>query len=282
MLVIDLSPHFEVFKAHCATMGIPDSALVHIESLPKPPRVPREAKTATTDEINYINVSDIDADTTQNRRYFNNCHWWKKPNTFNGAETYYYVDFYYNDQQWKGKTISDEMDAILRFLKTQKKLDGVTTIWGINKKNEKLLKVGNWVNIVDLAEAEMKKDKVREVYEQNLYLLGLSDIVSRLSNVRRILADTTLLANLEDKTTIKRFKALVSVGNDINAVHSDTMSLTKTFGVKAKMHTSPDVDPRELEKLIKERYFNVFGFVDHYSTRGTDLARLINFIDSKS
>jgi hypothetical protein len=279
MLVTDFSPGFKTFKAHCECLGIPNDALVHIESLPKPPRVPREAKTATTDEINYVNTAEIDVD--ESRGYRTSTSWWRKPQTFTGAGTYYYVDFFYSDQQWKGKTITDQMDAVLRFVK-QKKIvpETLDVIWGINKKNQKLLKVGKWVNIMDLAEKAMTKHGAE--IEQNLYLLTLTDSVNRLSNIRRIIGNTTLLTNLKDKDTIKRMKGVIELSSCIGKVPTDTKALAYVFGIKTKMHTSPDVDPSEFEKWVKERYFNVLSFVDQYSTNGAQLARLINFIDEKS
>jgi len=280
MIVTDKTDGFKAFKAHCAYLGIPDTALTHIEDLPKPPRVPREAKTATTDEINYIEFSSVDITST---RYHSSMTWWKKANTFDGKETYYYIDFYYTDPvKPDGSDLGSKVDELLRFLKAKNVLtsDKVTHIWGINVKNKHLLKVGNWVNIYDLAKKEIKKHQ--ETIEQNLFLLGQNDALSRMANVRKLIGETQLRSKLTNKDTVEKFNNLIKLNKEVQEVPTDTVSLGNMFGIKAKENVPLIINLKELEKLLEEKYMGIFTMVDQYSSPTAKLARVINFIDEKS
>ena len=280
MIVTDKTPGFKAFKAHCAYLGIPDSTIINVEQLPKPPRVPREAKTATTDEINYIEFSSVDITPT---RYHNSMTWWKKANTFDGKETYYYIDFYYADPvKPDGSDLGSKVDELLRFLKAKNVLtsDKVTHIWGINVKNKPLLKVGNWVNIYDLAKKEIKKHQ--ETIEQNLYLLGQNDALSRMANVRKLVGETQLRSKLTNKDTVEKFSNLIKLAKEVQEVPTDAVSLGNMFGIKAKENIPLIVNLKELEKLLEEKYMGIFTMIDHYSSPTAKLARVINFIDEKS
>ena len=278
MIVTDKTPGFKAFKAHCAYFGIPDDTIINVEELPKPPRVPREAKTATTDEINYADLGSIDI---TGGRYRNNLSWYKKANTFDGKTTYYYVDFYYTDPMWNGNSIGSDVDAVLRFLKKNAAFPTTeTTVWGINVKNKKLLKVGKWVNVVDLAKDLMKKHQTE--FEHNMYLLNQNDALGRLANVRRLVTDTTLLTKLSNKDTVAKFRALTRLAKDVQEVNTDTASICKLFGLKATAKGTLDIDVKEFEKILEEKYLGVFSMVDHYSAPAAKLARVINFIDEKS
>ena len=282
MLVIDKSPGFKYFKTHCTYLGIPDTALVHIEDLPKPPRIPREAKTATTNEINYVVLEGFKSDARSN-----NVWWGKKANTFNGKDTYYYIDFYYSDAVLPGKRgviggkLGSDVDVIIRFLKSKNIFAKDTThVWGINVKNKHLLKVGTWVNIYDLAKKEATK--YSDEWGHNLYLMNLGDSLSRLSNVRRMASDA-LLSKIANKETIATFKAFIDLTAKVHEINtSDTQSLTKLFKIEPKNNEKQSFNLKEFEKLLEEKYMGIFTMMEYHSVPAAKLARIVNFIDEKS
>ena len=279
MIVTDKTPGFKAFKAHCIFFGIPVSTTVNIEQLPKAPRIPREARTATTDEINYAELSNVD---TESSRYRESVSWHKKANTFDGKETYYYINFYYSDPVMPdGTSLGSSINEILRFLACIKVFPNtVKIIWGINVKNRNLLKVGKWINIYDIAKTEIKKHQSE--YEQNLYLLELRDALGRLAKVRRLINDENLLTKLDNKNTENKFRELLRLAIEVQNIGSDTIALANLFGIKAKSHTANSFDIKEFEKMLTDKYLDIFTMFDHYSCAGEKLARLINFIDEKS
>ena len=278
IIVVDKTPGFKAFKAHCKYLGVPDSTVVCIEDLPRPPRFPREPKTATTDEINFMDYSSVEVTSTSR---CHNMYWDKKANTFDSKDTYYYIDFYYNDPVTPDDKKLENVGEMIRFLKSHKAIPETTKIiWGINKKNKYLLKVGTWINIYELAKKEIKKNQ--DKYEHNMYLLSLNDSLSRLSNVRRFIADGVLASNVTNKDTASKFKGLVKITKDIQEVPLDTPGICTLFDIKPKCHIPLPIDIKVFESEIERKYFGIFSMLDHYSSKIVQVAKLINFIDENS
>ena len=272
ILICDQSPNFKVFKAHCEYLGIPDTAIVNIEELPKPPRVARGTRTIATDEINYSSFGD-------GNQYV---HWSRKSEKFEPTGTYYYVDFYYSTPTWrKDSDISTKISPVLFLLNESKVIPSTHKIfYGINKKNKHMLTVGTWINIFDLAEIEAKKKQ--EEIEHTVYLSGLGDKISSIGNVRRVISTPSFIKTLENKKTIEMFSGFAKLGTEIQSASSSQTILLDLFKFKAKCHKTLPVDLVEFKELLNNKYMRVFDLIDSYSNSLTGVAKIINFIDEKS
>ena len=244
--------------------------------MPKPPRVPREARTATTDEINHADISSVDD------RY--GVSWSRRAAKFDATETYYYVDFYYTTPTWKTKDVGHTITSIIRFLKNHKSFpNGVTSVYGINKKNQHLLKVGTWINIVDLAKKLAAKK--RSELEHNLYLFELNESgeLSGFGNVNRIISNSnSFMDHLKNRDTKNMFEGFVELRKVAGNTNSDYKTVCNLFGFLAKKHMPLPVDLEHFKKTLNVKYMGIFNMLDVYGTIGVNMANLINFIDEKS
>ena len=277
-LITDLSPNFSVLKKHQAYLGLPDSLMIEVESLPKPPRVPRTARQATTDEISVANISDVAVDR------HSSVYWSRDAAKFESSGTYYYVDFYYTNPTWNNKEMNDgQVSHIVRYLKINKEFpDKLIHIYGINKKNAPMKKVGKWINIVDIAKKLITKQKTE--LEQTLFVVEKSREASALGNVRRIISGgaSTFINALKNKDTIAMFNGFIELGNATNVVNPDIPVVCDFFGIKSVQHQPLPVDLHKFKTALSSKYLNIFDMLDPYTTPGAGMAKVINFIDEKS
>jgi hypothetical protein len=277
-LITDLSPNFSVLKKHQAYLGLPDSAMIEVESLPKPPRVARTARQASTNEISVASIVDVTGDR------YSSVHWWKDAAKFESTGTYYYVDFYCTNPTWNGKEVGEgDVSHIVRYLKVNKEFpDKVLHIYGINKKNAPMKKVGKWINIVDLAKKLVTKNK--DELEQILFTCGKSQEASALGNVRRIISggSSSFINALKNKDTITMFKEFIELGNASASVNLDIPPVCQFFGVKSVQHNPLPIDLNKFKSALRVKYLNIFDMLDPYTTPGAGMANIINFIDEKS
>jgi hypothetical protein len=273
ILVCDQSPNFKVFKAHCKYLGIPDTAIINIEELPKPPRVARATRTVATDEINYVDLEGVNSHSV---------YWNRKAEKFEPTGTYYYVDFYYSTPTWKkDDDVSSKLPAAIRFVNQTKVIPSTNKIlYGINKKNKHMLTVGTWINILDLAETEAKK--VQADIEHDVYISELGDKINTIGNVRRVITTPSFINKLENKKTAEMFSNFIKLGVSVEKIHPDRRIILDLFKFKAAARKPLPVDLAVFKDTINNKYLGVFGLIDSYSPNLPSVAKIINFIDEKS
>ena len=276
--VQDTSVNFATIKAHQKYLGLPDSCLIHIEGLPKPARTPRVAKaTASSNEVWYADSSHILDGRSQ-------IYWSKQAANFTSTETYYYIDFLWNDPAYKGANLSySNALAVAHEVYTKGLVDKKQTLWGINKRNRHLLKVGTWVNIVDLAKKQVEKNK--KDYEQLMFLNDSHNKLTAFGELRNKLVQGGFISQLTKAKTRKAFEDFLSLFK-LTTVDNNKLKLCEMFNIKAVKHEELPIEIEDVRKMFKETYMGIFDLVEYYSfsrnNGGNQLATIINFIDKNS
>lgn len=281
-IITDTSVNNAHFFAHMKYFGWDNKIVTDIDTLPKPPAVPRQKKTAGTDEIFYADINEF---IKPAQKHYNGPHVYfsKKAATFESTGTYYYVDFFYSDPVWNnGKNISQYMTDAVKVFVDSKLNNGVNVIYGINVKNKNLLKVGKWVNVFDLVKTNILANK--EKHEQKLYLCDARVEFENTAAIYQLLTrHPSLITNLKNEDTRKMFQTFIKVYADLSKNDNNSNSFLKLFGINAKKHTDLGIDPKAFKKNLDEKYMGVFDLAsDYYSNKLTAVYKLINFIDEKS
>jgi hypothetical protein len=280
-IITDSSKNNENFFKHMKFFGWDNSIVTDIDNLPKPPATPRQKKVAGTDEIYYSNISEFIKPT---QKHYNGPYvsWGRKAATFDSTSTYYYVDFYYSDPTWNEKDISSHMTEMVKAI-VDAKLINDTVIYGINVKNKGLLKVGKWINVVDLAKKAILANK--EKHEQQLYKINQYEQFTNLGNVyNKLNRHPSIVSNIKNENTRKMFQTFMKVYSELTANSgSFPTALVTLFGITAKKHTELDIDPVAFKKTLVEKYLGIFDIEgDYYSSQCAAFYKIINFIDEKS
>lgn len=277
-IVTDTTPNAGLFREHVKYFGWDTKSIIEIETLPNPPKIVRTSRTAKTNEIWYTT-------TTQptNGRAFHPS-WQTKPETFSGTETYYYIDFLWYDPALDGANISRPFAAdLIRIFAEKKLVDGVSIIYGINKKNQNLLKVGTWCNVCKMAIKYIKANKAE--FEQILYELEYNRTLQEYHEMRQRLVDNDITKHITNPDTKAVFKEFIKLSK------LDTVDRSKSFScdffdhlkISPKKHKPDPLDVDAFKTLIDTKYMGIFDLIPRYSTgSGKTIGNLINFIDANS
>jgi len=280
-IVLDESQNFSTVMAHKKYFGWADSDLKNVESLPKPPPVARAARTANSDEIHYTDVVEF----SNPKNKYPTARWSRKSQNFVGTDTYYYVDFCYTSPIWNKKDISDNIDIIFKVLVDNKLINGTTIVYGINAKNKKVTKVGNWVNVIDLVKNNIIQNK--NTHEQTLYIVDQQrPAAEKLSGVyQKLSRHVSIVTGIKKEDTRKMFQNFMKNYGIVSKtdIEGNLHNLYRTFGIKAKKHMDFEFDFSDFNNVLKEKYLGVFDIAyDYYSADMSALVKIINFIDEKS
>jgi hypothetical protein len=279
-IIADNSKNLEIFNKHKAYFGWDDNVVTHIDSLPKPPPVPRAKKTANTDEIPVADISNFYKQEYAHRNLivgFN-----KAAAEFDSNGTYYYVNFSYSDAVYgnEDKKIDDILHHAVHILVDNKSFTE-KTIYGINKKNSKLLKIGKWVNVIDLAKNVVAANKSK--YEQDMYdhtqlpeYRECGSMFARLNNSRNIIAN---INNIQTRTMLEKFVASHKV---LNHKKYDHIPLLTLLGFTAKNHSSDTFDISSFKKIFENKYLDIFSSVTGYDDHSKLIYTFINLVDEKA
>jgi hypothetical protein len=267
-IIFDHSKKGEVFEAHRKYLGLDNAQVLHIESLPKPPRTPRNPSTAKTDEIpEFILDSN---------------YWSRNSFTAEAKGTYYYIDFIYSAAYYKTNQIGfDTVSGILSYGVKEKILSKTKTrIFGINKRNAYMLKTGTWINVLDLVLDHAKKNK--ESLEHQLYLQDTyQPLCQSHNNLRYKIQRSSFTTKLDNKDTKKLFE---SFDNAFATQNTDSVlvGVARFMGLKGKKLSTFDDSLLDTVKTIQTKYMGLFDMVDTYSIDTTKFAKIVNFIDKNS
>lgn len=281
-VIVDLSNKNETFLKHKEYFGWADDMVTNIESLPKPPVTPRQKKTAGTDEIQVANISHFIKPPTGTTHPY--VRFESKPATFDSNSTYYYVDFYYFNPTWNNKNISDYMGTVVDIFVNKKLNNSADTIYGINVKNKGLLKVGKWINVVDVVKKYI--DANAKEYEQYLYTVGQKTEYLVTQKIQKALTRfPTIITNIENKETTKMFQDFLKANIKVSNADSTKCGFLSILNIKPKNHDTTAFDPKEFANALEKKYLGLFNLdIDYYSnSHATEaISKIINFIDKHS
>lgn len=265
-IIFDKSPGCSTFLEHKKFLGLEDAVTLHIESLPKPVRAPQAARVAKTDEIHYYNLE---------RQY-----WSTTKLDVDASNTYYYVDFCYNNHQYTENNVSESTTKAVLDYGVEKGLFKPESIYGINRKNKFLLEVGTWVNIFDAVSDSIKKNSSDLAHQ-----LYLCDDYNEVRNDARLISDKIgrlqFITHLTSQKSIDRFEKLKTLSK-AGEFDNGSVEVARFFDVKKKKNATFDDDLTDVVNTINTKYLGLFDILDTYSATGKKIATIINFIDKNS
>lgn len=283
---IDTSSGAKNIHALINHFGWSKSQVINIESLPKPPPTPREKKVVATNEIHVHSLEQMRnyVNSVKNVRYsVPNVDWRRTSGTFNGADTYYYVDFLYNDPIWNGNSIGEQLTEIVRMFVKANLHGAADQIYGINKKNQHLLKVGNWVNVIDLVKSKVI-DTNKSQHENYVYMVNEFEKFKTCSYLHNKLhVNKDIIRGIKSNDTKKFFSDFVEtynfLSNNANSACSDVMRL---FNVSPVCHIALNCDLNKFKEIMSKKYMNILELGTGYGETASIYYNIINYIDETS
>lgn len=284
VVVTDSSKNNQDFFKHMNYFGWNSSDVINIDTLPKPPRAHRQKKVVGTDEIFYCNIDGF-INVKNSRGGDTSVCWSRKAHTFDSTNTYYYVDFYYNDPKWNDVNVEDHMKEAIKIFVDNKLNNGANVIYGIGAKNKELLKTGKWINLFDTVKKQIEKD--RAIYEQRIYEVELREEFRQFSSMyNRFERTPSIIVNINNENTRKMFQTFMRVYNHLFRVIDVNYSFLGLFGIKGVKHHELEIKLKEFKHILDTKYFGLLDLnTDHsYHTgdRTSTIYKIINFIDEKS
>ena len=280
IIITDSSKNLEIFNKHKAYFGWDSNIVTNIDALPKPPPVPRAKRTANTDEIPVADIGNYYKEEYANRNLA--VSFSKAAATFDSNGTYYYVNFLYNDPVYgkDDQKIDDSLSSAIRIIVDNKGMSE-KTVYGINKKNSNLLKVGKWINLIDLAKNIITANKKK--YEQDLFdYAHLSEyrecapIFNRLNNNRAI------ILNINNTKTRDMFEKFLTSNKILTQKKHEHIQLLSTLGFTAKNSDADTFDIRGFKKIVENKYLDIFSNISGYENNSKLIYTFINLIDEKA
>jgi hypothetical protein len=279
-IITDVSRNFEVLNKHKSYFGWDDGIVTNIDTLPKPPASPRTKKIVNTNEIPVADISNFYKQEYANRLL--NVGFGKVAATFDANGTYYYVNFSYNDAVYgkEEKNIDDVLHHAVRILVDNNSICE-KTIYGVNKKNRALLKVGKWINVMELAKSVVTSNTKK--YEQDMFN-NIQREKHRETNVvyNRLHGNRDIVSNIKNAQTRLMFEKFMSSHKVLNQKNYDHVSLLHLFGITAKDNSSDTFDVDGFKKIIEDKYLDIFGSISTYEDTGKLIYTFINLVDEKA
>ena len=280
-MISDSSKNHEVFLAHKKYYGWSDAQCINIELMPRPPVTPRNPTKAATDEIFYTTLDRFMDPKTASNAYV---HWGKRAQQFTSTDSNFYVDFLYYDPVYNGTNIDAINTAIVREFVNANLNGKSTVIYGINKKNQKLLKVGKWINIVDELKKYIAKHEAK--YQQRAWdesnrieLEKASPIYNRLTRNPDIILK---IKSVDTKKTLEKFMKECASAKDHNSSIGNLSDFYKFFKIEAKCITPSKFDVNSFSENLNKKYLHIFSIGNDYDYNLAPIGDLMNFIDENS
>ena len=154
-------------------------------------------------------------------------------------------------------------------------------IYGINKKNSGLMKVGKWINVFDVVKKNIF-DANKAKYEDDFYKANQIDKINNFGSLHTIVTKYNIVPILKSNDTknmllnfIKAYSEIQTKNYNVNRV------MLATFGILPKKHCDM-FDMDAFKNTIATKYMNLFSITNAYSDNIKSLASIVNFIDEKS
>ena len=280
ILITDFSEGFATMWKHQAYLGIPIDSFIHIESLPKPEviRVKGSTRTSVVNGVYVASYSQFEEDRGYPDFKLNSL-------TAESTNTYYYVPMYHSNVCIGSDPTTSQLDERQLFALLRKAvLLGIvptnSLIYGINKTAGAVLKVGTWINIVDVLRQKLagaETERLENEMEMENYRAACRDAASKIVHV--ITFEPCFLSWIRNAETVKLLKYLHTTTNKSTVLSAIDSAIVSIFGIHAKMHKTPEYTIDTIHTIFNEKYMGLFGLVETYRTNYERLATLINFID---
>ena len=292
-LVEDSSANFVDLFAQTDYLGIDRNRILNIESLPKPPRPPKEKrdpKEKITDGLYYTDITKFRSIKDSDNPYI---YITAKSVDIDPNGTYYYVPIRFTTPvitiDKKEITLDNTQLACLLHYAVSKKLvpESVKDVLMLNMKTRHVMKVGTWINIAEVAYKSVKKNALEDIEQKMFESSYRADVMESVGNFHRMFSSyndpngTSFFKTLENEDTIAFFQELrrIQKGESLRALTPIEDTFAKLFQLKGKKHTDPKITVASVNSTLNDKYMGIFTFVDCYSDGTKKLAKLINFID---
>lgn len=257
-----------------------------VESLPKPPsNIVRQKKTVVSNEALIADISTmISALKTGKQIDFGNLNAWFKTGsaTIDAANTYYYIDYMYSSPHWNNKKVDEIAKNVIRIFIQNGLYGSETKIYGINKKNARLMKVGKWVNIFDIVKKDVF-DANKSKYEHDFYKANQITDINSLGSIFALCVRNNFISMISSNETKNMFNNFVNEYKEIHSKHSSVdHGVMNAFGIFPKNHSSVCFDIAAFKNTLSTKYMRLFDIANLYSDNNKYIAAMVNFIDEKS
>jgi hypothetical protein len=253
-----------------------------VESLPKPPSSPRQKKTAVSNEALVADISDMISFVKTGKAVSRlDAHFRQTSATIDSANTYYYIDYMYSSPVWNNKKIDDVVQNTINLFVQNGLYGSETKIYGINKKNSGLMKVGKWINVFDVVKKNIF-DANKAKYEDDFYKANQIEKINNLGSLHNIITKYNIISMITSKDTKNVLLNFLKEYNEIQTKNYNIdRNMMSTFGISPKKHTDMfDIDA--FKNVLSTKYMNLFNIANFYSDNIKSLAAIVNFIDEKS
>ena len=266
-VISDQSANFATLNAHKKYFGWKDEWMVNVDTLPKAPSKPREKRETITDSV--IAYSPTNQSTRRVKA------------TIDPAQTYYYIDLVRESPDlWKGKQTSDVLQEVFEIFVKNKLNNDVDVVYGINKTNSRLRKAGTWINVFDVVNDYIQKNK--SVYANELFNISLYDNLHSLNGVyTKLNRSSYVIPNIKNPATKSMFTTFFKLYNTVVHRSNRSIQFYKIFDITAEKPKDFNFDVLEFTKTLETKYMDIFEVAGEYSCLN-GLANIINFIDEKS
>lgn len=266
-VISDQSANFATLNAHKKYFGWKDEWMVNVDTLPKAPSKPREKRETITDTV--IAYSPTNQSTRRVKA------------TIDPTKTYYYIDLVRESPDlWKGKQTSDVLQEVFKIFVENKLNNDVDVVYGINKTNSRLRKAGTWINVFDVVNDHIQKNK--SVYANELFNISLYDDLHLLNGVyNKLNRNGYIIPNIKNPATKSMFTTFFKLYNIVVHRSSRSIQFYKIFDITAEKPKDFNFDVLEFTKVLETKYMDIFEVAGEYSCLN-GLANIINFIDEKS
>ncbi len=253
-----------------------------VESLPKPPSSPRQKKTAVSNEALVADISDMISFVKEGKAVGRlDAHFHQTSATIDSANTYYYIDYMYSSPVWNNKKIDDVLQNTINLFVQNGLYGSETKIYGINKKNSGLMKVGKWINVFDVVKKNIF-DANKAKYEDDFYKANQIEKINNLGSLHNIITKYNIISMIASKDTKNVLLNFIKEYSEIQTKNYNIdRNMMSTFGISPKKHTDMfDIDA--FKNVLSTKYMNLFNIANFYSDNIKSLASIVNFIDEKS
>jgi hypothetical protein len=194
---------------------------------------------------------------------------------------YYYIDYMYSSPVWNNKKIDDVLQNTINLFVQNGLYGSETKIYGINKKNSGLMKVGKWINVFDVVKKNIF-DANKAKYEDDFYKANQIEKINNLGSLHNIITKSNIISMIASKDTKNVLLNFIKEYNEIQTKNYNIdRNMMSTFGISPKKHTDMfDIDA--FKNVLSTKYMNLFNIANFYSDNIKSLASIVNFIDEKS
>lgn len=266
-VISDLSANFATLNAHKKYFGWKDEWMVNVDTLPKAPSKPREKRETITDSVLVYLTNSMSARRVKA--------------TIDPTQTYYYINMIRESPGlWNGKNTNGVFTAVLKTFVDEKLGKDADMVYGINKTNSRLLKQGTWINVFDLVNDHVQKNKSK--YAADLFNISMTHELHALAGIfNKLNRNSCVIPNIKNPSTKAMFTTFCKIYTKAVRELNLGSEFFKFFDITAEKPKGFDFSVSEFTKTLEKKYMNIFELAGEYNDLRY-VADIINFIDQKT